>query len=185
MKTKYTEGSRISLAWIFVLVIIEIVLIWAVGSQFSWTAKQKGNLTSFHVFLIFGVILIGMASAITIGMAGARATERWADQRCRNFFGADFRLLYKSEVFVLFAVVFGTLIGTGVWDVITILNALVESGWDLSVFLDSYLVIDLVFFQITWQLWLHLVVGATKGGIALVLAIIVAGKIRKGTFCEV
>lgn len=185
MKTKYTEGSRISIAWIFALVLIEIVLIWAVGSQFSWTVKQKGNLTSFHIFLVTGVIVIGLATAITIGMAGARASERWAGQRCRNFFGADFRLLYKSEVFVLFAVVFGTLIGTGIWDMVTILNALAESGWDLSIFFDDYLVIDMVFFQITWKLWLHLVVGATKGGIAVIFAILMGRKIRKGTFCEI
>lgn len=185
MKPRYYRGHNISLMWLFVLSIIEIVLIWAVASQFKYAVMIYGDLSAFYVFLVLGIIVVAILAGLTLGMAGVYSTHRWDDERCTQFLGLDCRMMYKNEMMVLSAIVLGTLIGTGVWDMITTINALYQNGWDLNTFNDPYVVIDFIWFEIVWVLWVHTLVGTVKGGIALVIAIMVGSQIKHGKFCEV
>jgi len=182
---RYKRGKNISLVWLFILVIIEIVLIWAVASQFKYSVMVDGDTSSFYIYLIIGIIVISILAGLTLGMLGIHSTHAWNDERCSKFLGFDTRMVYKNEMIILSAIVLGTLIGTGAWDVVTTLNALYNNGWDLSTFNDPYVVVDFGLFEIVWVLWVHLLVGTVKGGIALVIAIILGSKIKHGEFCEI
>ena len=182
---RYKRGSNLSILWLFILCITEMVLIWAIASQFSYAVTVNGDISAFHLFLVLGVIVIGILAFLTFGMMGINSTNEWNDQRCSKFLGFDTKMVYKNEMLIFSAIVLGTLIGTGVWDVVTTLNALASAGWDLSVFNDDYVVIDFVMFKIVWVLWVHLLVGTVKGGIALVIAIMLGARIKNGKFCEV
>jgi hypothetical protein len=178
------NGSRISLAWCFMLAIIEFVLVWAVASQFKYMVVELGNTSAFYIYLVIGVVVIGLLSSITIGAGAIKATESWGRERCQNLFGFRARIVYKSEVFILLIVILGTLVGTGMWDMVTVFNVLNYSGWDWSLLQQEYMVFDMIIFQIKWKLWVHIAVGSIKGGIAFLFAVFFSIKIKRGTFCE-
>lgn len=184
MKDAKKEGLNMMLVWSFVFCLVEIFLLWGLASQFSYLVYVKADTSGTHLFIIFGLIVTAIIAVITMGFAAVRASERWSNQRCRKLFGIDGRLMYKSEVLIIMIAIIGTLTGTGVWDMVTTVNALMDSGYDLSVFYDDYLVVDMILFQIVWPLWLHTTVGGIKALIGVILAIIIGNRVHKGTFCE-
>ena len=166
------------------LIGIEICLIWALASQFSYLVLVNGDAIGIHLFVLIGVIGLAGILAITVGVAGNRASERWGKERCRIMLGTDYRLFYKGEIYVVYCVVLGTIVATGVWDLVTVINALIDNNFDLSVFFDNYVVIDFVLFQVVWQLWIHALVGGIISVIGLGIAIHIIWKINNDTFCE-
>jgi hypothetical protein len=178
------KGLNSAIAWMFALCLIEVCLLWGLASQFSYLVYVKSDTSGTHLFLVLGLILTASVAVVTVGFTAARASEAWLNQRCRKIFGMDARLMYKTEVLALSLVILGTLIGTGVWDIVTTFNALIDSGWDTAVFYDDYLVFDMLIFEIVWPLWLHTTVGGIKIIIGVVIAGIIGSRVSKGTFCE-
>lgn len=166
------------------LIGLEICLIWALASQFSYLYFVVGDASGIHLFVLIGIIGLAGFLAITVGIAGNRANDRWGKERCRVMLGTDARLFYKGELYVVYSVILGTLVATGVWDLVTVINALVDNNFDLSVFFDDYLVLDFILFQVVWQLWLHALIGGITAGIGLVIAVYIMWKIGNDTFCE-
>jgi hypothetical protein len=97
----------------------------------------------------------------------------------------DGRLFRKSEALPLMCVVLGTLIGLGVWEMVTVVTAIIDNAFDLSVLYDDYLVFDFLYFQVVLPLWAHALLGAIEMGIPLAIAIMLAFKLKNGTFCEI
>ena len=176
---------NVSLIWTMFLIGIEICLIWALASQFSYLVLVNGDASGMHFFVLVGIIGMAGFLAMTVGIAGNRANERWGRERCKKLLGTDSRLFYKGELYVVYSVILGTLIATGVCDLVTVLNALIDSNWDFSVFFDDYIVVDFVLFQVVWQLWIHTLVGGITAIIGLCIAIHIIWKINNDTFCEV
>ena len=178
------RGMDWGLIWTLFLVIVEISIIWALASQFSYFVLVYGDPSGVHYFVLFGIIGLAGFVAFTIGMAGSRSQERWGTERCKNMIGMDIRFLYKGEVFVLYCILIGTLSGIGAWTLVTVLNALIDNNWSLSVFFDDYVVLDFVGFKIIWQLWIHAVVGGIVGLIGTGMFFSVAWRIATKKFCE-
>lgn len=178
------HGKNISLIWTMILVGLELCLIWALASQFSYLVLVYGDASGIHYFVLFGIVISAGILAITLGVAGSRAHDKWGNEKCATLLGADTRLFQKSELYVFYCVILGTMVATGAWDLVTVLNALIDSTWDLSVFFDDYVVLDFIIFQIVWQLWLHALIGGITAGIGLTIAIYIMWKIGTDTFCE-
>lgn len=181
-KNKILNGT---LVWSLILCLIEIVLIWGLASQFSYLIYVVNDSSGTHVFLVIGVIITAIITILTMGIVAIRASERWGNERCRKMMGVDARLMNKSEVFIISIIVLSTLIGTGAWDMVTTLNALMANSWNLDVFHDDYLVFDLILFKIIWPLWLHTVVGGSKAILGIIIAFVIGYRVRDGSFCEI
>lgn len=173
------------LIWAMILIVIEMGFLWAVASQVSYIFSALGPFEFAHYLTLFFLLGISTFLAITIGLASSRSHERWGNQNCKTIFGRNMRFLYKGEVFIIFSVVLGTLVGIGSWTFITLINALIDNNWNLIVITHDYLFFDMWLFQIVLPLWMHIFIGGISFSIAVVLIAHICHSIAQETFCEV
>jgi hypothetical protein len=174
-----------SIALLTALALAEVVLIWAMGSQVFYMAHNLGGGEYMQVVILFGVIGTALLTAFTAAVLAGRSVKLWGEQKCKGIAGIDARFFYKGEVLITLIVVLGTLMGTAIWDLVTAVNALIGSSGDFSVFLEDFLLMDMVIFEVVWPLWLHALLGALKMAVFGTVAVLLCRKVGSGEFCEV
>jgi len=172
------------LVWTVIIVALEIGLLWTITSQVSYMVSVMGETSVLYYFMPIGLSLIVVFLAVTIGLAGARARERWGEERCNTILNIDSRIFYKVETFIILCVVLGTMIGMGMWTMVTVLNAMIDNNWQLITFFMPYLLVDFGYFQVILPLWVHAALGSIIGGIGAIGAINVCRSVADDEFCE-
>jgi len=165
----------------FSLAIILIIAIWTFASEARWLVFDSGVGTraNFDIWIVVGVIVTSMGTAVTFTVLGQMA--KGLTRECDVLGGIIH--LEERQLMMIWAIVIGSVLGMGFWDIVTIVHLAIDYGI-LNIWLIDVTVFDFGIWQMVIPVWGLTIIGVTKMTIVVVLYILAMKNMRRGTICE-
>jgi hypothetical protein len=129
--------------------------------------------------MVIGVIVTVLLTALSFFTLGQVASGMVKE--CDVLGGAIH--MEERQIVFWWAVIIGMVLGMGFWDIITEINLAFQYGI-INIWLIPVTVFDFGVFQMVIPVWELMIIGVAKMGAVIVLYIVAARNIHRGTVCE-